>query len=211
MTETDLSAAPTAPSQPTAAAPAGASSPTTLALKEWGAVVHALLDGRQTILLRKGGIHEKAFRVDGGGHFVVFPTVAHSHRERVRPEHHDLLPAGAADVAEDSFVVRCGVQLVDVVPVTQLQRLPELSDLHIWTDESVRTERVEFRPRHPLQVLVVAATALPSTVCLPRQDAYGGCRSWVDLPVRWDGRSGRRVHDDERLAADVARVRATVG
>ncbi|MBS3191878.1 DUF1802 family protein, partial [Mycobacterium tuberculosis variant bovis] len=28
----------------------------TPALKEWSAAVHALLDGRQTVLLRKGGI-----------------------------------------------------------------------------------------------------------------------------------------------------------
>ena len=34
------------------------------ALKEWSAAVHALLDGRQTVLLRKGGIHEKRFDVD---------------------------------------------------------------------------------------------------------------------------------------------------
>ncbi len=31
----------------------------TPALKEWSAAVHALLDGRQTVLLRKGGIGEK--------------------------------------------------------------------------------------------------------------------------------------------------------
>ncbi len=37
----------------------------TPALKEWSAAVHALLDGRQTVLLRKGGIGEK--RGSGGG------------------------------------------------------------------------------------------------------------------------------------------------
>jgi hypothetical protein len=33
------------------------------ALKEWSAVVHALLNGRQRVLLRKGGINEKKFEV----------------------------------------------------------------------------------------------------------------------------------------------------
>ena len=56
-----------------------------LALKEWSAVVHALLDGRQTVLLRKGGIHEKRFAVTAS-RFLLFPTVAHSHADRVRPE-----------------------------------------------------------------------------------------------------------------------------
>ncbi|MGH3664895.1 MAG: DUF1802 family protein [Egibacteraceae bacterium] len=183
-----------------------------LALKEWGAVAHALLDGRQTVLLRKGGIHEKAFRVAGGGSFVLFPTVAHSHRERVRPEHRDVLDAGQVDVDEagSTFVVRCGLSLVDVVEVARAEGLAEIADLHIWTAASVRTDRLEFRPKHPLQVLVARAVALPQPVRLPRVEAYGGCKSWVDLPVGWDGRSGEIVHDDARLARDAARVRAAI-
>ena len=64
------------------------------ALKEWSAAVHAMLDGRQTVLLRKGGIHEKRFDARLRRDFLFFPTVAHSHAERVRPEHRDLLAAG---------------------------------------------------------------------------------------------------------------------
>ena len=59
-------------------------------------MVHALLDGRQRVLLRKGGIGEKRFEL-AAGEFLLFPTVAHSHAERVRPEHRDLLDAAAAD------------------------------------------------------------------------------------------------------------------
>ena len=191
-----------------------ATTATTLALKEWGAVAHALLDGRQTILLRKGGIHEKAFTVPGEGRaggFVLFPTVAHSHAERVRPEHADLLPVGAADVSDEAVTLRCGLVLADVVAVERPERLREIGDLHIWTDRSVQEDRVDFRPRHPLQVLVVRAIALPEPVVLPRLEAYGGCRSWIDLPVPWDGLAGTVVHSDARLAADAARVRDTVG
>ncbi len=184
---------------------------TTLALKEWGAVARALLDGRQTLLLRKGGIHEKAFAVHGG-RFVLFPTVAHSHRERVRPEHADVLAAGAADVDEEAatFTVRCGVTLVDVVPVARPEGLAEVEDLHIWTAASVQTDRLDFRPRHPLQALVVRAVELPEAVVLPRLAEHAGCKSWLDLPLGWDGRSGRQVHGEERLAADAARVRAAL-
>jgi hypothetical protein len=183
---------------------------TTLALKEWGAVAHALLDGRQTVLLRKGGIHEKRFEVDRGT-FVLFPTVAHSHRERVRDEHVDLIPLGEADVAGGRLTVRCGVTLAGVVPVRRDEGLADIHDLHIWTAESVRRDRLEFRPRHVLRALVVRAVALPEPVTLPRLDEYGGCRSWLDLPLSWDGRRGRPVHADDRLAADVQRVRAAVG
>lgn len=186
-------------------------SPATLALKEWAAVAAALLDGPQTVLLRKGGIHEKAFRV-GGAWFVLFPTVAHSHRERVRPEHLPWLDVGAADVDEaaGTFVVRCGIALVEAVPVARPEGLAEIADLHIWTEESVRADRLEFRPRHPLQVLVVRAFALPEPVRLARREEYRGCKSWLELPLRWDGRSGRQVHSEARLAAAAERVRRAV-
>jgi hypothetical protein len=183
---------------------------TTLALKEWAAVAAALLGGRQTVLLRKGGIHEKRFSV-ADDRFVLFPTVAHSHAERVRPEHADLLAHGARDVRDDgTFTVRCGATLVDVVEVRRPERLPEIADLHIWTDDSVRTDRLEFRPKLPLQVLVVRAHALPSPITLHRLDDYAGCRSWVDLPLSWNGATGRPAHDDAHLDAVAARVRKTV-
>lgn len=182
---------------------------TTVALKEWAAVAAALLDGRQTVLLRKGGIHEKRFEV-GSGPFVLFPTVAHSHAERVRPEHRDLLTTAACDVGDGTFVVRCGVELVDAVEVRRLQGLDDVTDLHIWTSASVQADRVDFRPRHPLQVLVVRAVVLPQPVTLERVDAYGGCRSWVELPVTWPPGTGTQVHSDERLRADADRVLAAV-
>lgn len=182
-----------------------------LALKEWGAVAHALLQGRQSILLRKGGIHEKVFEAGGRGAFVLFPTVAHSHGERVRPEHADLLPLGEADVEDDGFVVRCGVRVIDTITVARPEGLPAVAHLHIWTDESVRRDRLEFRPRHALQILVVQALALPTATIVARQPEHGGCRSWVDVAVRWDGNAGSPALEEPRLLDDAARVRREVG
>ncbi|CRG58406.1 Domain of uncharacterised function (DUF1802) [Mycobacteroides abscessus] len=88
----------------------------TTALKEWSAAVHALLDGRQTILLRKGGIHEKRFTL-ADSRFLFFPTAVHGHAERVRPEHHDLLPRAGADSTEAQVVVRAGAEVVAAIEV----------------------------------------------------------------------------------------------
>lgn len=188
----------------------------TVALKEWGAAIHALLDGRQTILLRKGGIHEKAFTTpasvasgDAGG-VLLFPTVAHTHAERTRPEHHDLLAAGDADADDDTVTLRAGARVLDIIEVTRPDALPAVADLHIWTDESIRTDRVEFRPVKPLQILVVQAVALPEPVVLPRLDAYGGCKSWIDVDHGWAG-DGRAAHDLDTLQAVADRVRRVVG
>ncbi|MBW3605821.1 MAG: DUF1802 family protein [Actinobacteria bacterium] len=182
---------------------------TTLALKEWAAVVHALLDGRQTVLLRKGGIREKRFDVTSD-RFVLFPTVAHAHAERVRAGHDDVLDAGRADVDDNGgrFVVRAGVELVDVIPIADAAALATLTDLHIWTHEHI-AERLAFRPKHALQVLVVDAIALDNPLELVRTPEYGGCTSWVDLPLRWDGR-GTRVHPRAHLDEVAARIRGVV-
>jgi hypothetical protein len=180
----------------------------TPALKEWSAAVHAMLDGRQTVLLRKGGIHEKRFALTAPS-FAFFPTVAHGHAERVRPEHHDVLAPAPADSTDTELVIRAGADVIAAVEVTRPESIDELADLHIWTDESVRAERIDFRPRHRLTVLVVRARPLVEPVRLPRLPEYRGCVSWVDLPVtpQW----GAPVHDDDTMADIAARVRRSVG
>ncbi|PPK93759.1 hypothetical protein CLV92_10935 [Kineococcus xinjiangensis] len=183
---------------------------TTPALKEWGAVAHALLDGRQALLLRKGGIHEKRFTV-GASRFLLFPTVAHSHAESVRPEHHDLLPLGEADAGTDDLVLRAGLEVFDAVEVTRPEQVDDLADLHVWTPESVRRTRVDFRPRHRLTALVVRAVELEAPVRLRRLPEHGGCRSWLDLPLAWPAGSGRVVHADDHLATVAAAVRERAG
>jgi len=180
----------------------------TPALKEWSAVVHALLDGRQWVLLRKGGIGEKRFEV-AAPEFMLFPTVAHSHAERVRPEHQDVLTAAVADSADDRLVIRAAANVVAALPVNRPDNIEAIEDLHIWTAQSVREDRLEFRPKHRLTVLVVQATPLVEPVELPRTPDYAGCTSWVQLPVTPS--LGIPVHDQASLRHVAARVRAAVG
>lgn len=178
------------------------------ALKEWSAAVRAMLDGRQTVLLRKGGIHEKRFDL-AAGEFVFFPTVAHEQAARVRPEHRDLLLAAELDSTADEIVVRAGAKVVAAVAVNRPEGLEELADTHIWTAASVRSDRLDFRPKHLLTVLVVSARALMNPLRLHRDPAYGGCKSWVDLPVTPEWVDA--VHDEATLAGIAERVRASVG
>ncbi len=199
----------------TSAATPAPTTATVPALKEWGAVAHALLQGRQALLLRKGGIGEKRFAV-GADRFLLFPTVAHSHAEAVRPEHRDLLARGAADVSDDAVVVRALLEVVEVVPVTRPERVGELEDLHVWTTDSVRRSRVDFRPRHLLTALVVRAAPLAQPLRLPRRPGQVGCFSWLDLPLeppldRAATAAGAPARTDEDLREVAAAVRARVG
>ena len=186
---------------------------TVLALKEWAAVVHALVDGRQTVLLRKGGIHEKRFSIRGS-RFLVFPTVAHSHAESTRAEHADLLALGLPDVADGSVVVRAELSVAATIAVRRPERIAELEPFHIWTTESVRRNRIDFRPRHELAAIVVRARPLEKPLKVPLVAEYAGCRSWVDLdqlPFTPVGRTVDPVHDDRTLSDIADQVRTSVG
>lgn len=64
--------------------PAGTSRPA-VALKEWAALVTAIGEGKQTILLRKGGIREGPFRAPASS-FFLFPTSFHSEGRLLKPD-----------------------------------------------------------------------------------------------------------------------------
>ena len=70
-----------------------------IALKEWAAVCLALSDGRQSLLLRKGGIAEGrgGFRMEHD-EFWLFPTQFHQSPEQLTPGTSDLLDALGRDI-----------------------------------------------------------------------------------------------------------------
>ena len=61
-------------------------------LKEWATIIKALENGKQTIILRKGGILETAsgFNVESKK-FLLFPTWEHQETKHVKPEFHGFL------------------------------------------------------------------------------------------------------------------------
>lgn len=139
----------------------------------------------------------------------MFPTVAHSHAERVRTEHRDLLEPAAADSTDDELVIRAAAKVVAAVAVERPDGLAAIEDLHIWTPESVRADRLDFRPKHKLAVLVVSVIPLADPARIARTPEYAGCKSWVELPVH--APLAAPVHDDPALDAVAARVRDAVG
>lgn len=184
--------------------------PTRPALKEWGAAVHALLQGRQALLLRKGGIHEKRFTLRNA-EFLLYPTVAHSHAGSTRPEHADLLPLGAADVTDGTVVSRAAASVVAAVEVARPENVAALEPFHIWTTASVQANRIDFRPRHRLTAIVVAVRPLDPPLAVPVRPDYGGCRSWVDLSGIAAPVAGEPVRPLAELDDIAGRVRELVG
>lgn len=154
----------------------------TVAFKEWAVVCRALATGRQSLILRKGGIAEAGgeFRPEYD-RFLLLPTHFHEqHRTGIEPEMLPLLAAAEAD-RPPAGTLRF-THLADVTAVrkvSDLERVLALDGLHGWTADTVRQR---FHYRTPgLFVLTVRVTALPVPVEVPDRAEYAGCKTWVDL------------------------------
>src|SRR5579871_3444210 len=75
------------------------------AFKEWAVICRALADGKQSLILRKGGIEEASgdFRLEHM-RFWLFPTFAHQQEEGIRPEARPLLERAKADRPADGIL-----------------------------------------------------------------------------------------------------------
>jgi len=164
-----------APLEPLVAAPQKA-------LKEWAVVCRALEQGRQSVLLRKGGIVEETrdFALVER-RFLLFPTYEHqdenSVQESYRPWFRETLDAQppSNDVRISSWA-----EVTDLFLTHDLARLLDLAPLYAWSEDYIRM-RMAYKPRKPMNVVVVRTSMLPEPVDLPVLKHFAGCKSWVPL------------------------------
>ena len=151
------------------------------AFKEWAVVCEALDVGRQSLILRKGGIHEgrDGFRVEHR-EFWLYPTEFHQDPDVLAPHARPLL----ADVMSrrqtpGMIPIRNYVVVDDVVEIQDEALLSQLSGLHAWSESTLHAR---YRYRSPmLFALLVRTYRLEEPVLLTESTRYAGCRSWVDL------------------------------
>jgi hypothetical protein len=151
------------------------------AFKEWAATCLALADGRQSLLLRKGGIHERRgrFAVEHS-EFWLFPTQFHQTAEDFRPEADALVARATADTPLPGTVrielYAVVEQVIELVDVSQLSRL---SELQILSEPSL-VRRFQYRSPG-LFVLPVRIYRIAKPIDLEESPHFAGCRTWVDL------------------------------
>jgi hypothetical protein len=152
-----------------------------IAFKEWAVICQALAEGRQAIILRKGGIAEvgNTFQPDHAS-FWLYPTWTHQQEHGVKPDALPLLQQVANDRPVAGTVrMSCFADVPGVFHAGSLEAALALDDLHFWKEETVR-QRFEYR--HPgLYVLPVRVYRMPRTFELIETPAYAGCKSWVEL------------------------------
>ena len=121
-----------------------------IGFKEWALVCDALGEGRQTIILRKGGIAEGR---DGFAfqhrEFFLFPTFFHEQLERVRVPG-AVLPAPRPNEIE----IRYFAEVAETRVITDWENVRAMGPRHIL-EESGGRERVEYDETRGGQVALV--------------------------------------------------------
>jgi len=156
--------------------------------KEWQVICDALGGGRQSILLRKGGIHEGregfSFAAES---FFLFPTRFHNQNQFVREGRVDPRPEWEPG---ETVAIEHQCEALWARTLSDWDRVAALEPFHVWTEETVR-QRFDWEGRGmsagSIHVALVRVRTLRRPWEFPYEKKYGGCRSWVGLPDPPDG------------------------
>jgi hypothetical protein len=157
--------------------------------------------------VRKGGIREEGreFRMEHR-QFVFFPTFEHQKAEQLQPRFlEDLTRIQAAAPTDGQVCLDTWAAVTDVVEVTGEREVRSLGEFYVFS-EAYALERLQWRPRKPLHVLVLRVYRLATPLMLPVLDRYGGCKSWLELATTLDLDTAYPALPDEVFAR--ARERA---
>lgn len=150
-----------------------------IAYKEWAGVRDALWDGRQTILIRKGGVAES----EGPGgfqpehaQFWIYPTHIHEGEQGLRAE---ADPVRRHESAAGTVLVNVFAHVQSATWFAREESLDLLARFHVLKAETMN-KRFHYR-RPGLWVLLTRVfVARPGfTIAIRPEDA--GCKTWVSL------------------------------
>ena len=154
------------------------------AFKEWQVICDALASGRQSILLRKGGIHEGregfSFAKES---FFLFPTRFHAQGEQIREGNVEPKPEWQPG---DQIEITHHAEARWAVTLNDWNQVKALRQFHIYSDDAIR-ERYEWSGKgmetSSIHVALVRVRKLSDPWKFPYEKSMGGCRSWISIPA----------------------------
>src|SRR6516162_7881917 len=109
------------------------------AFKEWAVICKALAEGKQALILRKGGIAEDSgdFRLEHT-RFWLYPTYVHQQRDGIKPDGVSLLEQAEAE-KPPAGVIRIShfAEVAGVYHLHDLATALMVQALHFWSMETV--------------------------------------------------------------------------
>ncbi len=177
------------------------------ALKEWAIAVDALTAGKTIILLRKGGIRERKFQVQAD-RVWLYPTYEHQKPSMLKPEYATSVKTVESGWHPTTVEIKSCAEITDVLSINSEDLVRALLPYHVWNEQMI-SDRLKWKPQQPLMVLLLKVYSLPKPQIITYNDAYGGCKSWIDLlepissaqldPVITDDRYSQLVREIKNL------------
>lgn len=180
----------------------------TAALKEWAIAVNALLAGDTILLLRKGGIREQGFTI-ASPQIWLYPTYEHQKPHLLKPAYASQVMSVEPGWHPPTVEIQAQATITHSYEVTEPAVVEALLPFHIWNAEFV-SERLKWKARLPLTVLLLRVYTLPAAQPIPYRAEYGGCKSWIDLQADLSS-PATPVLDDLAYQAKVKAIQAVLG
>jgi hypothetical protein len=152
------------------------------ALKEWAIVCKGLEEGRQTILLRKGGIMERkrGFELRHND-FYILPTYEHQSRDLLQQEYADKFELILHHKPPDDLnTIYLYAKVIFITETFSRKMLHELHDFHIWNEKYINA-RMDYNPEKPLSIILLRVYRLNKALNVALSPQQAGCRSWIDF------------------------------
>ncbi len=150
--------------------------------KEWKSVCNTLECGDQTIILRKGGIAEgKEGFLWKHREFFLFPTAHHDHRDQLKTNA-VTENASFAKRSDGKIEIRLHARIIWSADLNNLEMAAKLSPYHIWKSEVIE-QRFDYSENKGIRLALLRVSRLKAPWIFDDSSAFGGCRSWLELPA----------------------------
>ena len=168
-----------------------------LALKEWSLIIDQLVQGRQIVVFRSGGLADKpeAFEVSRP-EFLLFPSFFHEQEKQLRSDRTETQTMDSDAGSEASIPIQCFAREVDRFVIRHPEQVPLVRKHHQWKDE-VLLKRMKSGKHAGLVGLILRVYQLPKVAQIAPSPRYGGCRSWIQLESDVDIEGGQAVLQDQ--------------
>lgn len=155
-----------------------------IAFKEWQVICDALASGRQSLIFRKGGIHEGregfSFKEEN---FFLFPTRFHAQGDDVRCQAPEAQPEWSEG---DEVTVTHFARAQWARTLGSWEQVTALQEHHVWTDDCLKA-RFDWQGKGmsegSIHLAFLRLYQLETPLVFDYEKSLGGCRSWVELPI----------------------------
>jgi hypothetical protein len=178
------------------------------ALKEWAVVCRALEEGRQVVLLRKGGILEyrQGFEVKHD-RFLLFPTFEHQSKDHLQADYAGRLDQVLKEQpAAGNNKITSYAQAIEVKEISDRATIKSLEKYHVWNESYVKA-RMDYNPKKPMSVILLRVFKLDKPIMVESKPEWAGCKSWIPLDME---AAGTPVLNDMQFNKIVSEVKGVL-